>query len=434
MEITNRKVSDLIPYDKNPRKNDEAVKYVKASIEQFGFKVPIVIDAQGVIVAGHTRLKAAKELGMKEVPCIVADDLNEEQIKAFRLADNMTASKSEWDFELLQGEIDMLADFDLTQFGFDEAAVIDDEQVFDDNFDTAGALGEIETPITKRGDVWRLGPHRLMCGDSTSSDDIKVLMDGDLSKLLFTSPPYSDMREYNGGKDLDVCNLKSFITKYKDCCAIQAVNLGIQRKDKAIIRYWDEYIKEAEDAGLKLLAWNVWDKLMAGSIGNQSAMIPIRHEWIFVFGADVVDINKTWQKKQGSINADGTMPMAIRQKDGSITKSTKGVTSGRFKPMESVIKYEAEGLESVTEGFAELGDIRNEHPATFPVFLPAEYIMAFTDRDDVVVEPFGGSGTTLIACQELGRKCHCMELDEKYCDVIIKRWEALTGDKAVLNG
>ncbi|MGI6235709.1 MAG: ParB N-terminal domain-containing protein [Christensenellales bacterium] len=120
MEIINRKVKDLIPYDKNPRKNDEAVKYVKASIEQFGFKVPIVIDADGVIVAGHTRLKAAKELGMKEVPCIVADDLTPEQIKAYRLADNMTASKSEWDIELLNTELlDLEANFDMADFGFE---------------------------------------------------------------------------------------------------------------------------------------------------------------------------------------------------------------------------------------------------------------------------------------------------------------------------
>jgi site-specific DNA-methyltransferase (adenine-specific) len=120
MEIINRKVNDLIPYDNNPRKNDEAVKYVKASIEQFGFKVPIVIDADGVIVAGHTRVKAAKELGMEEVPCIVADDLTPEQIKAYRLADNMTASKSEWDIELLNTELlDLEANFDMADFGFE---------------------------------------------------------------------------------------------------------------------------------------------------------------------------------------------------------------------------------------------------------------------------------------------------------------------------
>lgn len=120
MEITNRKIKDLIPYNKNPRKNDEAVKHVKASIEQFGFKVPIVIDAQGVIVAGHTRLKAAKELGMEEVPCIVADDLTEEQVRAFRLADNKTAEQAEWDIELLNTELlDLEANFDMADFGFE---------------------------------------------------------------------------------------------------------------------------------------------------------------------------------------------------------------------------------------------------------------------------------------------------------------------------
>jgi ParB family transcriptional regulator, chromosome partitioning protein len=120
MEIINRKVSELIPYERNPRKNDEAVKYVKASIEQFGFKVPIVIDAHGVIVAGHTRLKAAKELGMKEVPCIVADDLNEEQIRAFRVADNKTGEMAEWNIELLNTELlDLEANFDMSDFGFE---------------------------------------------------------------------------------------------------------------------------------------------------------------------------------------------------------------------------------------------------------------------------------------------------------------------------
>lgn len=129
MEITNRKVSELIPYERNPRKNDEAVKYVKASIEQFGFKVPIVIDAQGVIVAGHTRLKAAKQLGMKEVPCIVADDLNEEQIRAFRVADNKTGEMAEWDIELLNTELFEL-DFDMAQFGFEEHSPDDYEDSF----------------------------------------------------------------------------------------------------------------------------------------------------------------------------------------------------------------------------------------------------------------------------------------------------------------
>lgn len=130
MNIVNKKITDIKPYEKNPRKNDEAVKYVAASIKEFGFKVPIVIDKDGIIVAGHTRWKAAKKLGLDEVPCIIADDLTDEQIKAFRLADNKVSEKAEWDFDLLNSELDDLFDFDMTSFGFED---IEDEEEFDEN-------------------------------------------------------------------------------------------------------------------------------------------------------------------------------------------------------------------------------------------------------------------------------------------------------------
>ena len=177
-----------------------------------------------------------------------------------------------------------------------------------------------------------------------------------------------------------------------------------------------------------MLAWNVWDKLMAGSIGQQGAMIPIRHEWLFVFGRNPVEINRTCEKQANNITRDG-VTRAVRQADGTMKDSSKGRTNGKYKKMESVYKYEY--ITSVTEGHAELGEIRSKHPATFPVHLPSEYIVAFTKKGDGVIEPLGGAGTTLIACEELGRKCYCMELDPKYCDVIIDRWENLTGERAV---
>lgn len=162
MEIINRKVSELIPYDRNPRKNNEAVKYVKASIEQFGFKVPIVIDADGVIVAGHTRVKAAKELGMKEVPCIVADDLNEEQIKAFRLADNKTAERADWDYGALQFELDGI-EMDMTQFGFAELSESIDS-LFDEH-------EEAEKAKEQPGAMIFLCPH---CGEEIDPETLDV--------------------------------------------------------------------------------------------------------------------------------------------------------------------------------------------------------------------------------------------------------------------
>lgn len=417
-EIVIKKITEISPYEKNPRRNDEAVKYVAASIEKFGFKQPIVIDRDGIIVAGHTRYKAAKKLNLKAVPCIVADDLTDEQIKAYRLADNKVAEKADWDFDLLAGELNDLFDFDMTEFGFDELVEEDDEptETVEDDFDS-----ELPAePKAKLGDIWQLGRHRLMCGSSTNEKDVQKLMNGEKAKMLFTSPPYSDMREYNGGKDLSVEHISSFIAKYKPFTDYQCVNLGIQRKDHEIVQYWDKYIDVARQCGYKLMAWNIWDKTKCGSIGNQSAFFPIRHEWIFVFGTEFYEINCTVEKAKESIKI-GKHTRKVRQADGTMSESSTGDLSNKYKQMESVVQI-----------LPEQGSIIKEHPATFPVQLPAEYIQAMTDENDIVIESFGGSGSTLIACEQLNRTCYMMELDPKYVDVIIARWEQFTGEKAVL--
>ena len=416
MNIINKKLTEIKPYDKNPRKNDEAVKYVAASIKEFGWKVPIVIDKDGIIVAGHTRWKAAKKLGLDEVPCIIADDLSDEQIKAFRLADNKVSEKAEWDFDLLGEELDELFDFDMSVFGFEDEMVEDEPIIVEE--DDVPEVDEEAEPITKPGDIWQLGRNRLMCGSSTNEEDVAKLMNGKKAKILFTSPPYSDMREYNGDKELSVEHISSFIAMYRPFTDYQCVNLGIQRKEHEIVPYWDEYIDVAKHSGYKLMAWNVWDKTMCGSVGQQSAFVPIRHEWIFVFGTEFFEINQTWEKKEESVKE--AKKRAVRQADGSMKFSSTGDMTNKYKQMESVLYL-----------CSEVGSIRSEHPATFPVGLPSEYIQSMTDEGDNVIEPFCGSGTTLIACEQLGRNCFGMELDPKYCDVIVKRWETLTGEKAV---
>ena len=428
MKIETRRLSDIKPYPNNPRKNDNAVDGVAESIKQCGYCAPIIVDENGIILAGHTRLKALKKLGWKEAEVVVRDGLSAEQKKKYRLLDNKTGEIALWDTELLQAEL-VDINFDGYDFGFD----IQDEKVIqEDNFDIEQAMSESAEPIAKLGDLWKLGKHRLLCGDSTSAIDVEALMDGENSKLLFTSPPYSDMREYNGGKNLGVHNLSMFIPAYMNHAAIQVVNLGIQRKNEGIVEYWQEYITTARESGLKLLAWNVWDKLGCGSVGQQSAMIPVRHEFLFVFGVKPAKVNLTWAKKTASIYSNGRQ-RAVRQADGSMRWSSKGSTNRAFKKMESVLDFpEQEHLESVTKQMSERGKIRSEHPATFPIALPAEYIVAFTDEGESVVEPFGGSGTTMVACEQLGRTCYMMELDPRYCDVIIKRWEALTGQTAKL--
>ena len=187
MQIIEKSITEITPYEKNPRKNDEAVQYVANSIKQFGFKVPIVIDKDGVIVAGHTRYKAAQELGLEKLPCIIADDLTEEQVKAFRIADNKVGELAEWDFDLLGEELDGIFDIDMSEFGFDIDFDLDEEEpteIVEDEIPE-----EVETRC-KLGDIWQLGNHKLICGDSTDVAVIDRLMDGVKADCVFTDPPY----------------------------------------------------------------------------------------------------------------------------------------------------------------------------------------------------------------------------------------------------
>lgn len=418
MEIVYMCPGELKPYPNNAKAHPpEQVEQIANSIREFGFRQPLVIDGDGVIVIGHGRLLAAKRLGLDKVPCVRADDLTEAQIKALRLADNKT-NESEWDFSLLESELeDLKPDFDMSDFGFDEPGeAIKMEDVQEDDPD----LTPPEKPVTIPGDIWQLGRHRLMCGSSTDEDNVAELMDGKRAAMLFTSPPYSDMREYEGGKDLSVENLAQFISKYRPYTDYQCVNLGIQRKNNDVYEYWDEYIRVARGCGYKMLSWNVWDKGMTGSIGQAKAFFPLRHEWIFVFGTEFYEINLTIEKKPDSIT-DHPGKKTKRNKDGTLSYHTTGDTSQPYKQMESVLFLHPELNNSICK----------LHPATFPVGLPGEYIKAMTQRNDIVIEPFGGSGTTLIACEQLDRQCYIMELEPKYCDVIVRRWEEFTGKKAV---
>ena len=437
MDIRTIKLSELNPAKYNPRKElkpgDAEFEKLKRSIEQFGYVELIVVnEATGfTVISGHQRLSVLKTLGYESVECVVVS-LDVAHEKALNIA--MNKISGEWDTKKLESLLTDLKveDFDVSLTGFDKSEIglmlgAEDEIIQDE-------VPEVDADaptICQRGELWQLGRHRLLCGSSTDENDVARLMDGQHSKLLFTSPPYSDMREYNGGKDLNVTSIAQFLPCYEPFAALQAVNLGIQRKDGEVYPYWNEYIDAAKSAGLKLLAWNVWDKLTCGSVGQQSAMIPIRHEWIFCFGKEPVTVNPTWRKKESSIYSGGRYTK-IRLADGSFKIARRGNETGAFKKMESLLELpEQTSLESVTKQLSENGKIRAEHPATFPVALPSEYIVAFTDENDIVVEPFGGAGTTLIACEQLDRICYIMELDAHYCDVMIKRWEAFTGNTAV---
>lgn len=440
MEIINRKIKDLIPYDKNPRKNDEAVKYVKASIEQFGFKVPIVIDADGVIVAGHTRLKAAKELGMEEVPCIVADDLNEEQIKAFRLADNKTAEIAEWDIELLNTELlGLESNFDMSDFGFD--IYLQTDEVSDEDFDADAVAEAITEPVTKPGDVWALGSHRVMCGDSTKPEDFEKLMADTKAVLVITDPPYN----VNYGDKAEM--LEEYLDKgHKNTSRILNDDMGDQefrqlltdaftRAYEAMVPGAPIYVFHAEteginfreafkDAGFKLSQCLIWVK-SAFVLGRQD--YHWRHEPI-LYGWKEGEAHRWYgdRNKDTAILEECPGVTVKQTKKGDLITFTDGLNTVSIRAKE----YEIEDTNTVI--YHERPSRSEDHPTMKPVGLIVKLLRNSSKRGDVVLDPFGGSGSTLIACEEQKCACYMMELDPKYCDVIVKRWETLTGQKAVL--
>lgn len=422
MQIKDVAVDKLIPYAKNSRTHSpEQIGQIAASIKEFGFRQPILVDGVGII-AGHGRLLAAQKLGLNKVPTIDCSDMTASQKKAYIIADNKLALNAGWDTSMLSLELQELKDdIDLSLLGFDADEL---DALLNPIEETEGLTDEDavpdvpDEPKTKLGDIYILGNHRLMCGDSTSIDAVDNLMNGQKADLCFTSPPYADQREYNGGKELSTEHLATFIRTASDKVNYFAINLGYSRKNGEVDCYWNNYIEEAKNCGLKMLSWNIWDRSGFGyTIGQATAMFTIDHEWIFVFGKNAKELNKTLENKQKGVAKKGT----IRQKNGETTPVFTETHSHR--QIGTVVKNDVARYVG--------GD--HSHPAMFPVELVETYLLAMTNPKNNIYEPFCGSGTTLIAAEKNDRKCYGMELDPKYCDVIVKRWEEFTGKKAVLS-
>ena len=368
---------------KIPRKNDKAVKYVVESIKKFGFKVPIVIDKNNVIVAGHTRYKAAKKLKLQEVPCIVADDLTDEQIKAFRLADNKVAEQAEWDFDLLAEELDDLIDFDMSVFGFEDDVIEEEPEVEEDDFEAQLP----EEPKAKPGDIYQLGNHRLMCGDSTSITDVDALMDNEKADMVFTDPPYGI--DYSGGR--------TQVVKEKEYGKLKNDDLQGEELGNLICNVFNYNKLEAD---VYICVSPIMQKPFLDYIEQAQK-----------------DINAVivWDKKQPGLGY-----MAYR-------RQCEFILFIKGKPFKK----------GDTTDF-DLWSISRDDATTYvhgtqkPIKVPARAIANSSKAEDVVLDYFGGSGSTMIACEQLNRKCRMMEYDPKYVDVIIARWEQFTGQKAVL--
>lgn len=392
MDIVLKKLSDIKPYENNPRKNDEAVKYVAESIKQFGFKVPIVIDRNNIIVAGHTRYKAAKKLSMTEVPCIVADDLTDEQIKAFRLADNKVAEKAEWDFELLDSELEDLFDFDMTVFGFEEEEEEKTVEIVEDDFEA-----EIpEEPKAKLGNIYQLGRHRLMCGDSTDKAAVELLMNGNIADIAFSSPPY------NAGTTATETAMGK-TTKYN--------GNDDNKSESEYIEFLNAYIERAIEHS-EYVFMNV-----QSIANNKIALIDVLYNNKELYADTII-----WDKIHGQpAMAENVMNSVFEYIHVFSQKANRAIGTIQFRGTVDNILH----LQSQRKN--EYSDIHN---ATFSVEFASHFIRNFAKGS--VLDQFGGTGTTLIACEQLNRTCYMMELEPKYVDVIIARWEQFTGEKAVL--
>ena len=378
MEIVYKKVNDLIPYINNSRTHsEEQVNQIVASINEFGFTNPLLIDEKDNIIAGHGRLLASKKLGMEEVPCIVLSGLTEAQKKAYIIADNKMALNAGWNEELLKIELENLKelDFDLELTGFDVDELDDilgkneeDPEVIEDDFEVELP----EEPKAKLGDIYQLGSHRLMCGDSTSIDDVEKLMNGTKADMVFTDPPYNIA--YSGIKDKRTIEND----KMNDEDFVNFLEKSIMKCDTAYVccswQYEHLFKKAMTNIGMAPKAMIIWNKVNPAQHLDKYFK---QHEIIFYYG-----------KFGGEKTIRGDIWECKRQKN-------------------------------------------TVHPTMKPIELIA---MALGDNKDkeIVYDGFGGSGSTLIACEQLNRKCYMMELDPKYVDVIIKRWEQFTGKKAVL--
>lgn len=384
MQIVYRHVSDLIPYVNNARKNDHAVDAVASSIKNYGFKQPIVIDSQGEVVAGHTRLKAAKKLNMDQVPCIIADDLTPAQIKAYRIADNKVAELSEWDMELLKVELEDIEGF--TGFKVDELENLFEEEAKEENFDAEEALNEIVQPVTQRGWIYKLGNHRLMCGDSTNEDDIKKLTNNKKIDMLYTDPPYGV--DYQGGHfhsgDVNIKNKREKLQNDEsDVIYENFIKLIPKFIDGPCYTWFSDskistLYREVEKIG-KVHALIIWNKTNA-TYAAINAQYKQKHEPCLY-----------WKPKNSNLRWIGA------SNECTIWDEKRDSTN-------------------------------NFHPTQKPTILSERAIK--NHNVNTILDLFGGSGSTLISCEKLKKINFTMEINEKYCDVIVKRWEDFTGQKA----
>lgn len=437
MKISLRPVAEIHPYENNPRINDGAVDAVARSIESYGFRQPIVVDSDGVIICGHTRFKAALQLGLEEVPVHVATDLSPEQIKAYRIADNKTNELAEWDYDLLPIELAELRelDIDLADLGFDAEELADllGGDVATGLTDPDDVPEPPDEAITQPGDIWILGDHRLMCGDSSNADDVDRLLDGAEIHLVNTDPPYNVKVEPRSNNAI-AAGLSSFGTFDDASKQLQgdtgnaaafgvdhetgrpkgkATHKKLRAKDRPLI---NDFVSDEE-----------FDRLLGAWFGNISrVLVPGGSFYIWGGYANCGNYPPVL-KRHGLYFSQAVIwhklhPVLTR-------KDFMGDHEWCFYGWREGAGHKYHGPANATD----VWQVKKINPQSMihltekPVELAVRAIQYSSRAGDNVLDLFGGSGSTLIAAQQTGRKSYSMELDPWYCDVIVERWTQFTG-------
>lgn len=381
----NVEIEKLIPYKNNARTHsDEQIEKIAKSMKEFGFINPILVDGNLNVIAGHGRILGAKKLGMKEVPCLFIEDLTEEQKRAYIIADNRLAEDAGWDKELLKIELEDLKNmnFDITLTGFeleDFDFSMEETEVIEDEFDETVP----EEPTSKKGEIYKLGKHFLMCGDSTDINDVEKLMNGVKADMLLTDPPYNV--DYEGGTGLTIQNDNMDDETFREFLRVSFFNANSVMKEGAVFYIWHadsegyNFRGACHDIGWKVRQCLIWCKntLVMGRQDYHWKHEPCLYGW-----------------KEGASH---------------LWASDRKQTT--------VLEFDRPS-------------VSKEHPTMKPVGLFDYLIKNNTKKDDIVLDLFAGSGTSIIACEQNGRIAYSMELDPKYVDVIISRWEKLTGQQA----
>lgn len=432
MEVTLRGIEEIKPYEKNPRVNDPAVDAVAESLRTFGWRQPIVVDGDGVIVVGHTRWKAAKKLGLERVPVHVAKDLTPEQVKAYRIADNQTSDLSDWDFELLPLELKDLeaANFDLGLLGFDteQLGKLMDPGVRDGLCDPDDVPAPPDEAVTKPGDLYILGNHRLLCGDSSSPADLDRLLDGAPIHLVNTDPPYNVKVEPRSNNAI-AAGLSSFagpgLTHHQQSDVDrngvpQATHRQLRAKDRPLA---NDFVSDGEFARL-LLAW----------FGNiQRVLLPGHGYYIWGGYSNIVNYPHALRDCELYFSQ---MIIWVKEHPVLTRKDFMGNHEWCFYGWKEGAAHRFFGPNNATDVWSvkKVSPQAMVHLTEKPVELAVRAIQYSSLAGENVLDLFGGSGSTLIGCEQTGRRAHLMELDPLYCDVIVKRWEQFTGKKAVREG